>query len=101
MWEIVQPYTYQAIAAVVSNSIPRFDAVYAAVEWALQRNPEVYPKVEERRSLRQIKTRAFGNTPAMRFLYVCHGNKVTMRYVEVMDEPDNGGLRQMLPEGGW
>lgn len=37
----------------------------------------------------------------MRFLYVCRGNKVALRYVEIMDEPDGGGLRQMLPEGGW
>lgn len=101
MWEIVQTNTYQAISGLVSKEVPRFDVVYAAVEWALSRNPESYPVVEERRSLRQIKTRAFGDTPAMRFLYVCRGNKVTLRHVEIMDEPDDGGLRQMLPEGGW
>lgn len=37
----------------------------------------------------------------MRFLYALRRNRVLLRYVEVMDEPDNGGLRQMLPEGGW
>ena len=101
MWKVVQTGTYRAISAQLRSRVERFDLVYSAVEWALQRNPEDYEAVEGQRGIRQIKTRAFGATPAMRFLYSCNDDEVILRYVEIMEPPGNGGIAQLLPDGGW
>ena len=82
--DVIEESTFAEQASKITADIRRFDDAMEGIQWALAREPDIFPVVHEASNLRIAKTVAWGDLPSLRVFFTFDDNQTRLFWVEAI-----------------
>lgn len=86
--KVVETEEFQAQRDELIEDVHRYDEVRAGVDWALSREPEIFPFGYEPWGIRVLKTVRHGNLPRLRLFFTSTDDTVVLRWIEILADEE-------------